>query len=116
MTNSMDFFKNRLLREQETIKERLRSLEEDPIASDDVIEANSAAIDSWQATVYSLKEAIKTKSLRLLNDTEQALLKLERGSYGKCGRCGKEIDQARLQILPSASFCVVCTNEDPITA
>lgn len=111
----MDFFKNRLLKKQETIKERLRSLEEEPLVSEDVIEANSDVADSWQATVYSLKEAIKVKSLRLLNDTEQALLKLEHGSYGKCDRCGKEIDQARLQILPSASFCVACTNEEPIT-
>lgn len=112
----MDSFKNRLLKNQEIIKERLRSLEEDPLVSEDVIEANSDVADSWQATIYSLREAIKAKSLRLLNDTEQALLRLERGSYGKCDRCGQEIDQARLQILPSASFCIVCTNEDPITA
>lgn len=118
MANSMDFFKNRLVKEQKLIKERLHSLEKEPFTSEDVIEANSATTDSWQATLYSLKEAIKVKSVRLLNDTEQALLRLERGNYGRCERCGKEIDQARLQILPSASFCIACTedvNEDPIT-
>ena len=34
-----------------------------------------------------------------------ALQRIEQGTYGTCKRCGKAIDEARLDLLPATVFC-----------
>ena len=41
-----------------------------------------------------------------LKDVNQALEKMEKGKYGKCEKCGKEIEEARLKAVPEAKFCI----------
>lgn len=43
-----------------------------------------------------------------LQDTDQALSRLERGTYGICADCGESIQVARLEIMPAASLCIEC--------
>jgi len=43
-----------------------------------------------------------------LKDTNSALEKIEKGGYGKCERCGKEIPIERLVVYPEARFCLSC--------
>ena len=37
---------------------------------------------------------------------DEALRRLERGEYGKCVICGREIPQERLELVPETPFCV----------
>jgi RNA polymerase-binding transcription factor DksA len=41
-----------------------------------------------------------------LRDVERALAKLEKGSYGLCETCGKEIAEPRLEAMPAARYCI----------
>lgn len=41
-------------------------------------------------------------------DTARALQRMSDGSYGSCEDCGREIPAARLEIRPSARYCVAC--------
>ena len=41
-----------------------------------------------------------------LADVEHALRRLEDGTYGSCEACGQPIDEARLEALPAARFCL----------
>ena len=41
-----------------------------------------------------------------LADVEHALHRLDDGTYGTCEACGKPIDEARLDVLPAARFCL----------
>ena len=43
-----------------------------------------------------------------LEDVNQALDRLESGAYGICTSCGENIQAARLEIMPSAVFCIEC--------
>ena len=43
-----------------------------------------------------------------LADVSRALAKLEEESYGSCDKCGIDIAQERLEILPWAVLCVTC--------
>jgi len=45
--------------------------------------------------------------LRLKN-INLALEKIEKGRYGNCEKCGKEIDEKRLKISPEARSCLKC--------
>lgn len=46
-----------------------------------------------------------------LKDVNDALEKIQKndGSFGKCEKCGKEIEIARLKINPAARTCISCS-------
>lgn len=63
----------------------------------------------------SLMDVNKELALRLgeresqmVADIDQALLRIREGSYGVCSRCGKLIDERRLEALPTARFDAAC--------
>jgi len=43
-----------------------------------------------------------------LRDVKIALEKIKKNQYGKCEKCGKDIDAKRLSIYPEARYCVSC--------
>lgn len=43
-----------------------------------------------------------------LRDINLALEKIEKGKYGKCEKCGKDISEERLKVYPEARFCLKC--------
>jgi len=45
---------------------------------------------------------------QMVADIDQALLRIEEGSYGTCVRCGKLIDERRLEAVPTARYDAVC--------
>lgn len=56
------------------------------------------------ATLLSIEYTLETK----LRDINLALEKIEKGKYGKCEKCGKEIPIARLKVSPEARTCIKC--------
>ena len=46
-----------------------------------------------------------------LNDIDAALRSIEKGSYGTCERCGKPIEEGRLEVKPDATLCLSCQEE-----
>ncbi len=48
------------------------------------------------------------KNKQLLIDIEEALGKIENGSYGKCEKCSSDISMERLKALPFAKKCIKC--------
>jgi DnaK suppressor protein len=45
---------------------------------------------------------------KMVADIDQALLRIEEGTYGECARCGKPIDERRLEALPTARYDAAC--------
>ena len=45
---------------------------------------------------------------KMVADIDQALLRIEEGSYGVCARCGKLIEERRLEALPTARYDAAC--------
>ena len=43
-----------------------------------------------------------------LKNINLALEKIEKGKYGICEKCGKEISKTRLLVVPEARFCRKC--------
>ena len=54
---------------------------------------------------FSKNQAISTDLETQLASVESALERMEAGTYGVCTECGKEIESARLDAMPSASTC-----------
>ncbi len=57
-------------------------------------------MDKRTARINTLKES--------LAEVENALDKLERGTYGLCNGCNKPISPARLEAIPQAALCIDC--------
>ncbi len=47
----------------------------------------------------------------LLEAIDRAIERIEDGSFGKCGNCGKIIDKDRLNAVPYVDFCIDCQEE-----
>jgi len=45
---------------------------------------------------------------RMLAEVDDALARIDDGTYGVCRRCGNAIDSARLRALPTASLFLSC--------
>ncbi len=43
-----------------------------------------------------------------LKDVNAALEKIKSGEYGVCEKCGKDIEEKRLQVCPEAKLCMKC--------
>jgi DnaK suppressor protein len=48
---------------------------------------------------------------QMVADIDQALLRMDEGTYGQCARCGKPIDERRLEALPTARYDAACQAE-----
>jgi DnaK suppressor protein len=46
-----------------------------------------------------------------LTRLEEALKRLEAGSYGICESCGRKIDEARLRVVPYVTCCIRCQQQ-----
>jgi DnaK suppressor protein len=45
-------------------------------------------------------------------EIDEALNRIEEGTFGLCERCEKQISKERLQTLPRAAFCIDCQCEE----
>ncbi len=55
--------------------------------------------------------SLLSKEQDALYEIEEALKRLDNGTYGTCEMCGKPIPQARLEALPFARFTIDCQGE-----
>ena len=51
---------------------------------------------------------IRDRERKLLGKVDEALDRMEQGSFGLCEECGEEIDLERLKIRPVTTFCIRC--------
>lgn len=94
------------------LKEEKTRLQKDievtaPIANSDHIGYSTHQADDASDVFEQTKNAAVHDQLQwLLTEVEHALTKFEQGTYGICEVCGKIITYARLEILPTARFCI----------
>lgn len=58
-----------------------------------------------------VNEHVLENARKSLERLQNALRRIEQGSYGRCVRCGKEIPLERLQQVPEALLCVPCADK-----
>jgi RNA polymerase-binding transcription factor len=91
------------------IHEKLRSLRESlPAEAAEVRDIEEQSVDDFvQEVDFALME-MKSETLKQI---DEALRRLESGSYGHCIDCQREIREARLRALPFARLCRDCQAE-----
>jgi DnaK suppressor protein len=108
--DSDEEIKQRLLDLRMHTVERLHALDADvhhkkePVEKDFAEQATQRENDD---VLHSLDEEAKQTLIRIDN----ALQRLQAGDYGICIRCGVEIPQPRLKVMPYAELCIACAEK-----
>ena len=68
----------------------------------------SQAAAATQVFEHQRDLALRDRSVQQLELVEDALARLDDGTFGTCVRCGKPIAPARLEALPWAAHCIEC--------
>jgi DnaK suppressor protein len=92
------------------IHDKLRSLRESiPTDTAEVRDAEEQSVDDFVQEVDLALMQMKSETLKKI---EQALARLEEGTYGRCQECDAEIPPARLRALPFAALCRDCQERE----
>lgn len=51
---------------------------------------------------------IRDRERKLLKKIDQALVRIEEGTFGLCERCGEDIGVGRLHARPVTTYCIAC--------
>lgn len=74
-----------------------------------LVEQLRGLLDADSVVERELAETGAARAEGTLADIEHALQRLEMGTYGSCEGCGLPVAVERLEAIPSARLCVVCT-------
>jgi RNA polymerase-binding transcription factor len=103
----LEHFRQLLLAQLRPHTEHIR---EDQAAALEV--SDDGVKDSSDFSVMDLNKdlalALGARESQMVADIDQALLRIREGSYGLCARCGKPIDEKRLEAIPTARYDAAC--------
>ena len=114
----LEYFKNLILQKREELLEELGYLEDGMTTTPKEAAGENTAytfhmadlgtdnMEREKAFFFARREG------RLLYHLEQALERIENGTYGICRECGKPISEARLEAVPHASMCIECKSNE----
>jgi len=66
---------------------------------------------SLQDVNQELALRLGERESQMVADIDQALLRIDEGSYGSCQKCGKPIPEQRLEVQPTARYDTACQTE-----
>jgi DnaK suppressor protein len=113
-------FRELLLEKRRSVRDALEHLQQDNHGSleDEVGELVSGSADQHMADTatetlgreidYTLEET----DARLLAAIDQALARIDAGTYGVCVNCGAQIAPERLEAMPWATLCIDCKRKE----
>jgi DnaK suppressor protein len=55
-----------------------------------------------------LESRLTERGQTLLRQIDDALERIDAGTFGECERCGNDIGHARLKAMPTAALCIDC--------
>jgi len=77
-------------------------------ASDGSQEFEDVAVDFLE---IQQEQSLLVNQQALLKEVEDALKRIEQGTYGKCVNCGRPIPEKRLEAIPWAALDVQCEEQ-----
>jgi len=102
----LEYFRNLLLEQRRQTTELLRVNKSTAVESDEGVEDSGemAELDLNRSTALDLAD----RQTHLIDEIDEALQRIEDGTYGQCVRCGKPLDEERLRAMPTARYDAEC--------
>ena len=115
--NDLGYFKNIILEKRQDV---LRSISATELINlEKRTHPNGGEISQYSthmadqgsdANQYELDNYFVARRLKFLRHLDQALSRIEKGDYGICVICHKEIPRERLEVVPHTQYCTQCKN------
>jgi RNA polymerase-binding protein DksA len=100
--------KQQLKTDLEEAEEELSQLEEDLEEKPDFgLGTGSAGTQNWEMNLSR-----REQTLNQIEKLRHALERVNQGVYGTCENCGNPINPERLEILPTATLCADCAQQE----
>lgn len=110
MQINLDKMRIRLKKQQNVLTDRVEEEREkaspNSIANPD--RADLASDYAYRARRLSMVEQLEEQ----LDETTEALKRIDDGTYGQCTNCGNFIMPERLEVLPAAELCIDCQRQE----
>ena len=102
----LEYFRSLLLEQRRQAIEDLEAERATALQSDDEVEdvGDMSELDLNRSTELDLA----SRESQLIEEIDDALLRIDDGTYGQCERCGKPIDEKRLKAMPTAKYDAEC--------
>lgn len=112
----LDYFRKIITEKRKEILEELESLKAsmmDVQTGEYANESSTYSLHMEQGTDAMEREKVflfASREGKFLNYLDDALKRIDKGTYGFCINCGKLIPKARLEAVPHAQLCIECKN------
>ena len=102
--------RKRLEVERRNNLDQIESLKKNDPFADPEHASDNAAVDTdvREQTGHDTIEAEVKDLQKRSTEIDNALKKINKNQYGYCERCKKPVLEARLKLIPEASFCIDC--------
>lgn len=105
----IEYFKEMLAKMREEIQQKGENTIEDMTEDREMYAdpADRASAESDRAFILRLRD----RDRKLIQKIEQALERIEEGSFGICDDCGEDIAVPRLKARPVTTLCIKCKSK-----
>ena len=117
--NDLEYFKGLIVSKKGELLSELGYLENSSMSATSKDQAGDLSSYSYhmadQGTDTMDREmafSLASREGRYLHHLNEALERIENGTYGICRSCGKEISRTRLEAVPNATQCISCKNAE----
>ncbi|HEY0765930.1 MAG TPA: TraR/DksA C4-type zinc finger protein [Pyrinomonadaceae bacterium] len=102
----LEYFRNLLLEQRRQAIEDVRTDRATALEGDDGVEdeGEMSELDLNRSTAFTLA----SQQSEFIEEIDEALGRIQDGTYGLCSRCGKPLDEKRLQAMPTAKYDAEC--------
>jgi DnaK suppressor protein len=102
----VNYFRNLLLEQRRRATEAVQADHSNALSGGQGVpdSGDSSMLDVNKSTAFDLGE----RELHLIEEIDRALRRIDEGTYGQCVRCGKPIDEQRLEAMPTATVDTEC--------
>jgi DnaK suppressor protein len=107
----LDELRSALLRERDSLRQRIGQLGEDErsLAASQADETGAQADVATDLVDEEIDFALERAARAKLAEVEAALQRMGDGTYGTCASCGKPISIDRLRAIPWTTVCLDCS-------
>ena len=107
----LEYFRKLLTEQLRAHDEQVRDKQQEALE----MNADDGVKDSVDMSLQDVNQEIALRlgerESQTVAEIDEALRRINEGTYGTCERCGKPIPEARLEALPAARFDAACQSE-----
>ncbi len=107
-TQKLIQFKKELEKSKKELEKQLKKLQKVTDFGDDI---DSLEEEADETEEFTNQLSIAQNFKEHLSDIDSAMIKINKGRYGICEKCGKEISLDLLKVIPESRLCQKCKSQ-----